>query len=328
MIVVVLAAVAGAAAIVVVNDASDDFDPFATSTSSEAVGVAPVPATIEHAVQASLSIGVQSRRAVRVDRSGTVTGVLAQVGETLKGGEGVLLIDDAPVVAFRADAPLVRTLSTGDTGPDVVRLQEFLGRFGGIRADGTYGRSTARAVLEFREARSMSREDSIGPADVVWIGVDPFEIVGVEVSVGDHVAQGDTVLIGPPDRIQYAIEAGSLDSVSAWVMEVGGVSVPVSSDLELAESDAATLLQVLGESEGVPAVIHLAVPVEAFEVPASAIWSDRSGTCVFDLDTGQPSSVTVLGTAFGTAQVEPLGGALPGSVVVNPSAVGDVSCGG
>ena len=81
---------------------------------------------------------------VRVWRSGVLTSLEVAVGVRVEAGDVVATVDDRPIVAMTADAPLHRDLRRGDAGPDVRRLQAFLGQLGLLAGepDGQFGPQT------------------------------------------------------------------------------------------------------------------------------------------------------------------------------------------
>ncbi len=71
-----------------------------------------------------------------------------------------------------ATTTITRTLRRGDSGNDVMRLQEALNRAGAaITVDRTYGRGTRRAVETFQRARGLKTDGVAGPATLQALGV-------------------------------------------------------------------------------------------------------------------------------------------------------------
>jgi peptidoglycan hydrolase-like protein with peptidoglycan-binding domain len=59
------------------------------------------------------------------------------------------------------------SLKPGDSGPDVKRLQRKLG----IKADGSYGSATKRAVKRFQKRNGLAADGVAGPATLAALGV-------------------------------------------------------------------------------------------------------------------------------------------------------------
>ena len=77
-----------------------------------------------------------------------VTAAVVHVGERLGNGSIVAQVAGRPVFAFAGLTPMYRSLSAGETGPDVSQLQDDLASIGFSITDtpGTYGASTSAAL--------------------------------------------------------------------------------------------------------------------------------------------------------------------------------------
>jgi Putative peptidoglycan binding domain len=86
--------------------------------------------------------------------------------------------DDTPASATETAqaAPTTETISTplsfGDSGPDVVNLQERLAAEGlPVTADGVYGPETADAVLAFQEQEQLTVDGVVGSETAEALGI-------------------------------------------------------------------------------------------------------------------------------------------------------------
>lgn len=79
---------------------------------------------------------------------GVVTRTPLGAGAPLAEGDVLLEVDGRPLLALRSESPWYRDLRLGDTGLDVLRLQEALARLGRpVEPDGVLGQAT-RAAME------------------------------------------------------------------------------------------------------------------------------------------------------------------------------------
>lgn len=249
--------------------------------------------------------------AVVVGASGTVTQVATRPGDVLDAGDEILRVDDTPVVAFVAEAPLWRDLTPGAEGDDVLRLQRFLidvGMYSG-RADGNFGERTAAAVRQFNLDHGRKDDGTtFALAAVAWVGAQPLLVASVETAAGSILAPGGTVLLGPRQAatVTVAEPAGGIpagvnydltvaETVTAYTPGSGAVTDPAA---------VAAIAASLGTSgEGAGQVVT-ADPEPAARVPASAVIVDDNGaSCVYDDPAGQPVPVTILGGTLAHADL-------------------------
>lgn len=113
-------------------------------------------------VRGTLVAPEETEVTVGVPASGApiVTRVPVSPGEQLTEGTVVLEVSGRPVFAVSGSVPAYRDLNPGDDGPDVIQLQEALGRLGYTTGDidGVYGTVTQEAVA------SMYRDAGYEPA--------------------------------------------------------------------------------------------------------------------------------------------------------------------
>ena len=81
--------------------------------------------------------------------TGVVTGSGVSTDTPLRSGEVVLWVNDHPVFALEGRFPLFRDVGEGDSGNDVLMIQEALSAWGcGIFPDGDFGAATADCVRD------------------------------------------------------------------------------------------------------------------------------------------------------------------------------------
>lgn len=244
--------------------------------------------------------------------SGTVTAV-SQVGDVLADGTTVAKIDDRPVRAMVAKAPLWRVLSVGARGEDVQRLGDFLVATGYLaQADDVYGARYASAVAAFnRDAGVTSNVRAFDPATVVWVGRTPLTVASIDAPVGSSTTVGDTLVTGPSTiaRIKVTEPDGGLGTTfgTKALVAVGDATVPydVGSGTISDRRDAQAIATALGTQESGTAEVRTAKPQHVHVVPASSLATGSDGTtCVYADATSAPTPVTPVGGGASTVQLD------------------------
>lgn len=285
----------------------------------------------------TVTVGDQPGREATVAAQGTVTAAPV-VGAALDDGSEVLRVDDRPVRAMVAVAPPWRTLRSGDEGPDVARLQEFLARIGYApgEADGEFGATLRRAVERFnRDAGLGVRVGTFDPATVVWIGPTPLSVHESLVTEGASVGPGSPVVRGParPDTVSVAEPQGGVGTVGDFgtlaTLVVGEAQVPYvpGSGLIDTPADVVAVRAALAPAVEGAGTLSASAPREVAVVPASALVQGTDGTtCVYPDASSAPLVVVPVGGGVANAE---LPADLPTDrVLANPGRVElDVACG-
>jgi murein DD-endopeptidase MepM/ murein hydrolase activator NlpD len=115
-------------------------------------------------------------------RSGVLIGLLAAIATLAVAGPAV-----AQEPAPPAEGPPMSgaTLKRGSDGPQVKALQRALG----IRADGTYGARTARAVRRFQRKQGLPVDGEVGPETARALGLSLTEDSPTDTGGGGKLAQ-------------------------------------------------------------------------------------------------------------------------------------------
>lgn len=130
---------------------------------------------------------------IAASRTGLLT-AFGEVGETVRRGETVAVVDGQPTIAMYGEAPFERALEPGVAGADVVQLQANLLALGVVEqarlsVTGTYDDATAAAVDAWRESIGLTPTGVVAVGDVLAIDgpgvVDGALPAGTEVSAGD-----------------------------------------------------------------------------------------------------------------------------------------------
>jgi HlyD family secretion protein len=142
-----------------------------------------------------------------------VTRIFSHSGSTVRQGSVVLEVAGQPFFVLQGTVPAYRNLEPGETGPDVVQLQddmESLGLSIGTDASGFFGHGTSAAVTAFYKAIGYTpQEVTIGPkadrgpviplGEYTFVSRLPARIVSLSAKVGQSVSAGAlTLAIGNP----------------------------------------------------------------------------------------------------------------------------------
>ena len=125
---------------------------------------------------------------------GTVTGLPA-TGSTVKRGQALYRLDNAPVVLLYGSLPAYRTLAVGTEGADVTQFEKNLRALGydGFTVDDEYTSSTAAAVKEWQEDLGLPETGTVELGRVVFAS-GAVRVDGNEAEVGEAVQPGTAVL--------------------------------------------------------------------------------------------------------------------------------------
>jgi len=125
---------------------------------------------------------------------GTVTGLPA-TGSTVKRGQALYRLDNAPVVLLYGSLPAYRPLAVGTEGVDVTQFEKNLRALGydGFTVDDEYSSSTASAVKRWQEDLGLPETGTVELGRVVFAS-GPVRIDANEAEVGAAVQPGAAVL--------------------------------------------------------------------------------------------------------------------------------------
>lgn len=272
---------------------------------------------------------------VAAGRGGTLTASSCRPGSAVASGTAPWSVDGAPILALATSEPLYRDLGIGSHGSDVEALQLELVRLDyQVGVDGRFGSQTGRAVSALRVANGLIKGTGLPLADVVWLPAASATIaecasLGSKISPGGALGQvGATLVAARVSPLPADLVAG------ARTLTVGDVTVPVDEKAAIGQGDLAALsalpetgvaLETLGQASpvGLHGILALADPLRTATVPASAVITDGSATCV--AAGGSTTVVRVVSSQLGQSVVF-FGQATPPSVVdVTPDA--SLTCG-
>ncbi|SNS90931.1 hypothetical protein SAMN06309944_1326 [Micrococcales bacterium KH10] len=297
---------------------------------AEAERVTPVePDTIpvgsrssDQATSVGLSVGFGQSASVAVRASGLVTAVHLSPGKSVKQCRALIDINDVPVLAYRAKAPLFRDLAVKDKGTDVQALAQYLVACGTLdKADisNTFTSQIESAVKTLQ--RDVLKVKDTGEFATSYVAFIPREVKLVKtipVTIGDEVNPGTEIISvsGPPQSVTIVDpdlgQPLDLSAPDGYVLHSGETSINIAGSIipedQLVEinqfiSDAVAIGSLSGRAvnsdvDGEPgsgsatefysgATITTHSVTETGAVPSSAIYASPSGvTCVFVSSSG------------------------------------------
>ena len=213
--------------------------------SSESVAVRRGTLSSEREFNAAVSHG--DPWSINTSANGTITEAHA-VGTVVDFGEALAQIDDRPITLVEGDMPMYRELqrlNTGrrdenglrlklQTGDDVVQLQTFLidagfDADGKLEADGTFDRTTEKAVKAWQEATGRSPTGRVDSNQLVF---EPEPVrINRSIRVGDNFAGIEVtapepmVLVDTSTRDRSALPVGTTVGVDVGGSQVAGTVV-------------------------------------------------------------------------------------------------------
>jgi multidrug efflux pump subunit AcrA (membrane-fusion protein) len=158
--------------------------------------------TVSQTVFGSGTLAPPEQYEVRAASGGTVTSISVEEGQLVVPGQELFRIDGAPVYALGGDYSFYRTIrSSSDEGDDITALQTLLADLGFFTRDidGEYCWYSQEAVRDFLEAQDEDRTSRVGPDTFQTVGSGSPRVLSLQVSVGDVVLSGQTVMVTAPD---------------------------------------------------------------------------------------------------------------------------------
>ncbi|MCJ1672652.1 MULTISPECIES: peptidoglycan-binding protein [unclassified Rathayibacter] len=328
---VVLAAVvlAGAAvAIALTVAATPEVPPSVAFPTSAPAEFEPTAQSTVDARAVKIAVEQGAREQLQVRRSGTITALDCAPGAAIDSWGSVLAVDGSRLLSIATVMPLYRDLRVGDTGDDVLALQNELRRLGhAVRADGVLGQTSVKLVdTRLRELGAATEPDVIARESLIWLPSPTAQAAGCSVELGTTVESGAAIA-----ELESPVTAAAVDPVPGDLLPgervvlvaehplaVDGLgAIRSAEDLRLLRSSAEfeQAVRAVGSSAGgsasaaggsatvvLDATLELAVPIETWAVPPAAIYAleGRHG-CV--LAGGEAVAVEVVASELGKSFV-------------------------
>lgn len=278
-----------------------------------------------------------------------------KVGDEVRTGTEIAVIDRITRIGVHTDIPLDRSLKRGDSGPDVQALNETLAELEFTSDSGeNFTYATELGVRELAKSLGAGNEATFDPGWFVYLPSKTGEADDVHLEVGQPaVAVGEDVVTyraQPQKAVVYGedqyddlmrslendeddesfqeLPETSIEAGLAISIEGEEFTSPEQED-NFSDEDLKELGALMSPgTPGTSAHITRQVPEDAQQIPAAATYSDSAGnTCTLARsDDGQSISqaIEIVDSSFGVSIVTGLGA--EDSVLVNPPVEERSSC--
>ena len=278
-----------------------------------------------------------------------VTARVLHVGEQIGNGRVIAQVAGRPVFVFAGSTPMYRSLSAGESGPDIAQLQTDLASIGYTITDtsGSYGSSTsaalaalyqhtgnsAPATVPFGGRRNASRVIVEPQSEIVFVRTLPATVAAVNEPVGKAigtpavtVTYGSVVVDATLSPAQgYMTEPGDPVTVSLGSgRPLNGVVSAIKRSVTAPHATATIALRGVLAAPHVGS--HVMVSIDArssafptVAVPIGALYASGAGSAYVILATGGREHIPVnVGQAVGgyVPIIDPPTTLLPGTELV------------
>ncbi len=266
-----------------------------------------------------------------------ISKVLTHLGQTLTEGDVLTEVSGQPVFLLEGSVPAYRTLYVGDSGGDVLQLQQSLQRLGLLSVTtGTFDAATSDAVASLFLDRGYTaptglNPDASAPSDkkphpkpqvylprtaIVFTPTLPARVITNRIKLGASPAASKIVVSDGPhviaarldqpggslkvgDRVRWSVTGASGHGTGKIKSITGSGAITITPTRPLRES--------LWADPVVVTVILARTPGPVLAVPASAISTTAAGTAevyVESVDQQTPTAVPVTVGVSGDGYVE------------------------
>jgi hypothetical protein len=243
---------------------------------------------------------------------GRVTGLVRVDGDMVDCGQAVLEIDGQPRAAYCSETPPWRPIAGETKGKDRDELETEL-RAMGLLDDAKHEPwQITQAIKSWQKSVGMLVTGTVNPTDVVWVGPTPVKSGAWAVSLGQRIS-GPTVLWTNEPKVTKGMVTATLakrETVffpegpgAGFDLEANGNVIDIArlNEVVRASSSGATLPREL------VGTVRLRQPIEVIAVPATAIVTSSTATCVLVISDGKPGpavAVTVVDSQADAVLVE------------------------
>jgi hypothetical protein len=238
--------------------------------------------------------------------SGIVGQVQLQPG-TVRTGDAVATVDGIRRLAVASPQPFYRTLALDDEGPDVAWLHDVLVVLGYLEQPPTDSAqvtpATVRAVGDMAaDLGVIGSIDAFDPTWFVWLPMESFEVVSVELTAGAPAPpNGTPIAAGAPLLSALALQRVdgpplTLEPGVPYVLELAGEDLTLDNDTATVDEAglvrlAAVLPPLLESGSG---SVRRAEPLVVWSLPSAAVMSGSGGQlCIWTEAGGQYEAVPV-----------------------------------
>lgn len=260
---------------------------------------------------------------IKTSLAGTVTGSWNE--NQLVSGQKALRVDNTVIVPLATSTPLYRDLSVGDTGDDVVALNNELNRlgYGGIANSRVFSAQTSRAWAALERAAGNTADGSFHLAEVLWIPSQTVNVKKWNAPLGSTIDDAGAVATIAGGITKLTIKNGQASSQNRTI-SIFGISGTLPAGVtevtdvqfcdQVAQSEEIQGLDEQTLAQGVDAQLSFDEPILVLRVPAGAVFDVRSENgktvgCIIPLTGAQKNKsmkVSVVAGELGVSLLQPL----------------------
>ncbi len=264
--------------------------------------------------------------------SGVVQSVEIEGGSRIQDGDALMRIDGVQRIGARTSQPFHRPISHGSAGDDVGDLNEFLKRQGLPHDQGAIaGNFTVSGIQKFAVKVGAGGATSFDPSWVVYLPSDQFQVMKMELEVGQTApAPGSAIATSTP-IISYAtvvtqgvipvnsdgLAGATVDLISAERLAVdvpsdvtlrfGGQEIALSDDRKSLSPIGLAVIQGLAPTSGpvVQAVLSRPASDGDVVIPSSGLIAGSGGaTCIVRQGDASSHRVSVIDERNGQSIIQ------------------------
>lgn len=308
-------------------------------------------------ISVNLTVTTTPATSITTSLGGTVTSSSCSVGAGIQSGTVIASINDQPLIALATSEPFWRDIAPGDSGPDVIRLENALRALGySVSPTSTFVPAGLRAVVALATKlgdQAAAHWTAFPASQFVWIPAAQVQPTSCALQPGSLVTAGSTVATLPG-----RVETAGLESIpstavpGARVLKIGDLELPVSDDGQIvgeanltalagssayrdyvnsqASSQSGASGTTSSSSSGTSAgttsgagnelsgTFQLAAPVRVIALSPAALYDQNgAGACVMSDHRAVP--VTVVGSQLGQSLVTTAAGQSLSRVTLSPT---------
>src|SRR6266516_3278116 len=194
---------------------------------------------------------------------------LPEIGQVIKQGQALYEVSNSPVILMNGATPVSRSLSVGDTGPDVRELNSDLVAMGyatrsALNPSSDYfGPATASALARMQGALGVNRTGTLPLGQVVFLPA-PLRITRVNATLGANADAGATVLHATSTARQVQVNIAATEQSSLKAGDPVLITLPNYQDTSGVVASVGTVASGSGSSSPtIPVDITLRHPQDA-----------------------------------------------------------------
>ena len=251
---------------------------------------------------------ISSDRDLFGNASGLVTADWS--GNGLTSGKGAYQVNDRTVVALNTATPLYRDLKTGDTGGDVLALNNELNLLG-------YWRATSDGWKQLMADNGNTSDGSLSLADTLWIPEHEVAVDEWNATAGSMVTGGTAIGKIPGSLTKLTIKNGTASAQDRTLTIFGITGTLLANTTEITDAgflqqveanDSYQSVDVESKKAGLDATLALSERMRVLRVPAGAVFGINGSTgCIVPTSNNHgntPVKVSIVGGELGVSLVQ------------------------